>query len=143
MRIYGNIRITKGGAQKEQKRSMKSLGKGFIVAVFVIYMLLAIPFKSYSQPLIVMTAIPFGIVGAILGHIIMGYQLSFISALGIVALSGVVVNDSLVLVDFVNIQYRENGFTMWEAVVFCRSEKIPSDPAHFTDNFPWLNANDS
>lgn len=114
---YRDVRITKGGAQKEQKRSMASLGKGFIVAVFIIYMLLAIPFKSYSQPLIVMTAIPFGIVGAVLGHIIMGYQLSFISALGIVALSGVVVNDSLVLVDFVNIQYRENGFTMWDAVV--------------------------
>jgi len=114
---YQSVSITKGGSQKEQMRSMGSLAKGFMVALFVIYILLAIPFKSYTQPIIVMTAIPFGIVGAVIGHIIMGYSLSFISALGIVALSGVVVNDSLVLLDFVNIQYKEKGLPLDEAVV--------------------------
>ena len=114
---FQSVSVTKGGSQKEQKRSMGSLAKGFIIALFVIYILLAIPFKSYTQPIIVMTAIPFGIVGAIIGHIIMGYQLSFISALGIVALSGVVVNDSLVLLDFVNIQHKEKGMSMYDAVV--------------------------
>ena len=114
---YQSVSVTKGGSQKEQKRSMGSLAKGFIIALFVIYILLAIPFKSYTQPIIVMTAIPFGIVGAIIGHIIMGYSLSFISALGIVALSGVVVNDSLVLLDFVNIQHKEKGLPLKEAVI--------------------------
>ena len=67
-----------------------------------IYFLLAIPFRSYSQPLIVMIAIPFGIAGAVLGHLLMGYNLSLMSMMGIVALSGVVVNDSLVLIDYAN-----------------------------------------
>ena len=68
----------------------------------MIYVLLAIPFRSYVQPLIVMIAIPFGIVGAIFGHLLMGYSLSIISLMGIVALSGVVVNDSLVMIDYAN-----------------------------------------
>jgi multidrug efflux pump subunit AcrB len=121
---YPGVKITKGGAQKEQKRSMMSLVKGFIIAVFVIYMLLAIPFKSYTQPMIVMTAIPFGIVGAVIGHLLMGYQISFISALGIVALSGVVVNDSLVLVDYMNIQHREKGLPMWDAVIIAAQRRF-------------------
>ncbi|MCD4817863.1 MAG: efflux RND transporter permease subunit [Candidatus Cloacimonetes bacterium] len=114
---FSSVSLSKGGAQKEQKRSMISLAKGFIIALFIIYLLLAIPFKSYSQPIIVMTAIPFGIVGAIIGHLIMGYTLSFVSALGIVALSGVVVNDSLVLVDFVNVQNRKNGLSIYDSVI--------------------------
>jgi len=114
---HESVSVTKGGSQKEQQRSMGSLARGFLIALFVIYILLAIPFKSYTQPVIVMSAIPFGIVGAIIGHIIMGYSLSFISALGIVALSGVVVNDSLVLLDFVNIQHKEKGLPLNEAVV--------------------------
>jgi multidrug efflux pump subunit AcrB len=121
---YPGVKITKGGAQKEQKRSMMSLVKGFIIAVFLIYMLLAIPFKSYTQPMIVMTAIPFGIVGAVIGHLLMGYQISFISALGIVALSGVVVNDSLVLVDYMNIQHREKGLPMWDAVIIAAQRRF-------------------
>ncbi len=96
-----------GGEQKEQKDSINSMKKGFILALFCVYALLAIPFRSYSQPLLIMTAIPFGVVGAILGHLIMGYDLSILSMFGIVALSGVVVNDSLLLIDRINSRLRE------------------------------------
>ena len=92
-----------------------SLGMGFALAMMVIYALLAIPFGSYIQPLIIMVSIPFGIVGAVLGHIMMGYSLSVISMMGVVALSGVVVNDSLVLIDFSNRRRRE-GKSALEAV---------------------------
>jgi len=90
------------GRQAEMRDSLNSLFAGLGLALVVIYVLLAIPFRSYTQPAIVMTAIPFGIVGAILGHQLMGYNLSVISLMGIVALSGVVVNDSLVMVDYAN-----------------------------------------
>jgi multidrug efflux pump subunit AcrB len=85
------------------------------LALFAIYALLAIPFGSYYQPLIVMIAIPFGVVGAVLGHIIMGYSLSLMSMMGIVALCGVVVNDSLVLIDYANRQRRE-GLSAFDAI---------------------------
>ena len=81
--------------------------QGLLFAALAIYAMLAIPFKSYAQPLIIMIAIPFGVVGAIIGHLIMGYSLSVLSLFGIVALSGVVVNDSLVLIDFANRRRRE------------------------------------
>ena len=84
--------------------------------MIVVYMLLAIPFKSYFQPLVVMTSIPFGITGAIFGHILLGYNLSVLSMMGIVALTGVVVNDSLVMVDFIN-RYRSEGNNIKEAVL--------------------------
>ncbi len=90
------------GRQQDMSESTGSLFKGLLMALFAIYALLAIPFRSYYQPLIVMIAIPFGIVGAVLGHILMGYSLSLMSMMGVVALSGVVVNDSLVLIDYAN-----------------------------------------
>ena len=77
--------------------------------------LLAVPFVSYYQPVVVMIAIPFGIVGAVLGHIIMGYALSLMSMMGIVALCGVVVNDSLVLIDYAN-RRRRDGASPSEAI---------------------------
>jgi multidrug efflux pump subunit AcrB len=86
---------------------MQSLIGGFVLSMMAIYFLLAVPFRSYSQPLIVMVAIPFGIVGAVLGHLLMGYNLSLMSMMGIVALAGVVVNDSLVLIDYANRQRLE------------------------------------
>jgi multidrug efflux pump subunit AcrB len=97
------------GRQARMKESTGGLFNGFIIAMIAIYFLLAIPFRSYSQPLIVMLAIPFGIVGATLGHLIMGYSLSLMSMMGIVALSGVVVNDSLVLIDYANRQRLEGA----------------------------------
>ena len=89
---------------------------GFKLVLIVIFALLAIPFRSYSQPLLIMAAIPFGIVGAILGHFLMGYDLSILSMFGLVALTGVVVNDSLLLIDFVN-RHRREGKTISEALL--------------------------
>tara|TARA_R110000824_G_scaffold7892_4_gene35881 strand:- start:114010 stop:117144 length:3135 start_codon:yes stop_codon:yes gene_type:complete len=76
--------------------------RGMIFALFGIYALLAVPLRSYMQPLIIMGVIPFGVVGAMIGHIVIGMPLNFLSLLGIIALSGVVVNDSIILVDFIN-----------------------------------------
>ena len=87
------------------------------MALFAIYALLAIPFKSYVQPAIIMVAIPFGIVGAVIGHIIMGYDLSIISMRGIVALAGVVVNDSLILIDTAN-RRRKMGDNAHDAIAW-------------------------
>lgn len=82
----------------------------------MIYAMLAIPFRSYAQPILVMVAIPFGAVGALLGHLLMGFSLSVISLMGIIALSGVVVNDSLVLIDYANRQRRE-GRSSLDAII--------------------------
>ncbi len=90
------------GERREQAETMGGVFRGFILALVIIYALLAIPFRSYLQPLIVMTAIPFGMVGAVWGHLVLGMDLTILSMFGIVALAGVVVNDSLVMVDFIN-----------------------------------------
>ena len=90
------------GAREEQEETLTSLFRAYLIAMVMIYALLAIPFRSYVQPFIVMCAIPFGLIGAVLGHLIMGQALTILSMFGVVALTGVVVNDSLVMVDFVN-----------------------------------------
>lgn len=90
------------GEQKDQAQSIAEMGQKFLLALLGMYVLMAIPLRSYVQPLIIMSAIPFGLVGAILGHLVMGLQLSIMSMCGIIALAGVVVNDSLVLVDYIN-----------------------------------------
>ena len=104
------------GEQKDQKDSMTEMSTKFIFALLGIYILMAIPLKSYVQPLIVMTVIPFGIVGAVAGHIIMGLDLSIMSMCGIIALSGVVVNDSLVLVEYVNRHRNDEDSSIQEAI---------------------------
>ena len=116
LKNYPSVRFSLEGEQREQNDSLGSIFKNFIFAMIVIYTLLAIPFRSYSQPLVVMGAIPFGLTGAIIGHIIMGQNLTILSLIGIVALAGVVVNDSLVLVDFIN-RYRADGHAVYEAVL--------------------------
>jgi multidrug efflux pump subunit AcrB len=103
------------GEAREQRESFGSLGFGLLFVLFAIYALLAIPFRSYLQPLIVMSVIPFGVAGAMLGHILMGMSLTIMSIMGMLALAGVVVNDSLVLVDYVNRRRRE-GIGLKEAV---------------------------
>ncbi len=95
------------GQSNDQSETVAAMQRYFLMALFAIYGLMAIPFRSYLQPFIVMSAIPFGLVGAIIGHWIMGFDLSMLSVLGLAALAGVVVNDSLVLVDFVNRKVRE------------------------------------
>jgi multidrug efflux pump subunit AcrB len=105
---YPTISYALEGEQRDQREALASLRRGFLLALLVIYALLAIPFRSYGQPLLVMGVIPFGIVGAIWGHIVMGISLTILSFFGIVALTGVVVNDSLVMVDFIN-RFRKKG----------------------------------
>jgi multidrug efflux pump subunit AcrB len=105
---YPGITWTFEGEAREQAEIFQSLLKMTLIAFFIIYALLAIPLKSYIQPFVVMIVIPFGLIGAIAGHVIMGQPMSILSVLGFVALTGVVVNDSLVLVDFVN-QERKAG----------------------------------
>jgi len=112
---YPGLEIEYSGEQREQAESFSSLGKNYLIALIAIYALLAIPFRSYLQPLIIMSAIPFGIVGAFFGHLVMGYNLNIISMFGIVALSGVVVNDSLVLVDAAN-RHHKAGHSPLESI---------------------------
>ncbi len=90
------------GSQADMRESTESLWSGFAIAMLLIYALLALAFGSYTQPLIVLSAIPFGIVGAVIGHILLGYDLSLVSLMGVIALSGVVVNDSLIMIDYAN-----------------------------------------
>jgi multidrug efflux pump subunit AcrB len=113
---YPMVESSLAGESEERAKSFTGLAQAALLSLIVIYALLAIPLKSYLQPLVIMSVIPFGAVGAIVGHWIMGYQLMFFSALGIVALSGVVVNASLVLVDFINRRRRE-GMPLEEAVI--------------------------
>ncbi len=112
---YPGLRYTIEGEGKEQQESMADVVRGFIIALFGIYALLAIPFRSFSQPIVVMSAIPFGLVGAVTGHLIMGHNLSLLSMFGIVGLAGVVVNDSLVLVDATN-RFRDQGLSAHDAI---------------------------
>lgn len=98
MQQYPGLKYSFQGQQADMADSVGSLKLSFVFAVLAIYAMLAIPFKSYVLPLIVIVSIPFGIIGAIFGHLIMGFNLSILSMLGIVALSGIVVNDSLVLI---------------------------------------------
>ena len=114
---YPSVNYSFEGEQREQRDTLSSLFKNFALALFVVYVLLAVPFKSYLQPLIIMSAIPFGFTGAVIGHIIMGMNLAVLSIIGIVALSGVVVNDSLVMVDFINRYKRGDGKTSLEAAL--------------------------
>ena len=105
-----------GGQQQEQVESMGALVGGFALALLAIYALLAIPFGSYTKPLIIMAAIPFGIVGAIMGHLLLGLPISMMSMFGVIGLSGVVVNDSLIMIDFVNDRLR-HGMPGGEAII--------------------------
>ena len=99
---YPSIFYTFEGVQAEQADAIGGLKRGFILALLMIFALLAIPLKSYIQPLIIMGAIPFSLVGAIWGHMVMGLDVTLMSMFGLVALTGVVVNDSLIMVDFIN-----------------------------------------
>ncbi|MFO7556564.1 MAG: efflux RND transporter permease subunit [Desulfobacterales bacterium] len=99
---YPGLTYSFEGRQADRRESVDSLMRGLMVALMIIFAMLAVPLNSYIQPIIIMAAIPFGIIGAVIGHLIMGYSLSVLSMFGVVALSGVVVNDSLVLIDFAN-----------------------------------------
>jgi multidrug efflux pump subunit AcrB len=112
---YPGLTYSFEGRQADRRESMQSLMRGLMMALLVIYAMLAIPFNSFIQPVVIMLSIPFGIVGAVIGHLIMGYSLSVMSMFGVVALSGVVINDSLVLMSFANRQ-RQGGEGCHDAI---------------------------
>ena len=113
---YPYVSYSLEGEQRQQNENLESLGNNYLLALILVYILLAIPFRSYIQPLVVMSAIPFGIIGAVVGHMLLGMNFTILSMIGIVALSGVVVNDSLVLVDFIN-RYHKKGKTIRDAAI--------------------------
>ena len=104
------------GQAKRTQESIDSLKKGFSLAAMIMFLLLASQFRSYIQPVIIMTAIPFGCIGAIIGHLVMGLDITIISIFGIVALSGIVINDSLILIDFINSKIAQ-GQKRFESVI--------------------------
>ncbi|WP_411826569.1 efflux RND transporter permease subunit [Luteolibacter sp. AS25] len=113
---FPGVRYSFEGEQKDQNDSVREIGMGFLAALVGMYVLIAIPLRSYLQPLIIMSVIPFGLVGAIWGHALLGMNLSIMSMCGLVALAGVVVNDSLVMVDYVN-RHREESDSLHDAAV--------------------------
>jgi multidrug efflux pump subunit AcrB len=115
MANYSGLKYRFAGEQRERQESFASMFKAFPIALLAIYGLLAMQFRSYVQPMIVMSAIPFGIVGATFGHVIMGFNLGLLSLFGIVALSGVVVNDSLIMIDLIN-REREEGIALTQVI---------------------------
>ena len=112
---YPGLRVSFEGEQQQQTDALGALARGFVIALFVIYALLAIPFRSYIQPFIIMAAIPFGFIGAVIGHLFMDLSIGILSLFGIIGLSGVVVNDSLVMIDFIN-ERRRAGLPMADAI---------------------------
>ena len=138
---YPGLRYRFGGEQQERDDSLQSLGLNFLIALAAIYVLLAVPFKSYTQPLVVMSAIPFGIIGAVWGHLLMGLDLALLSLFGIVALSGVVVNDSLVLLTFYN-QMRREGSSHEDALVSAGAARFRPILLTSLTTFLWAAADD-
>ncbi|WP_394172609.1 efflux RND transporter permease subunit [Thalassotalea litorea] len=113
---YPSVKYGMEGAGKEQQELIGQLFMATAISLFLIYGLIAIPTKSYAQPLIIMSVIPFGIIGAIIGHMILGKTINMMSMFGFIALSGVVVNDSLILVDFIN-KAKDQGIRLFDVVV--------------------------
>jgi len=120
---YAEVEFELGGSSKEENTLLMRTFVGFAAALFLIYGLLAVPLRSYVQPLVIMSVIPFGLVGAVLGHIIFGVTISMLSILGLVALAGVVVNDSLILVEFAN-RRRAQGLTIEEALLAAGQQRF-------------------
>jgi multidrug efflux pump subunit AcrB len=115
-RMYDKVNIEESGSLKEERESLMDQLRNIVLILIPIYLLLALPLRSYVQPLMIMSVIPFGVVGAIWGHVILGMDVSSMSVFGIFAAIGVVVNDSLVMVDYVN-QARSRGETLYDAVM--------------------------
>jgi multidrug efflux pump subunit AcrB len=113
---YPGVKYGLEGSSQDQVDFMSKIFMALVIAMFLIYALIAIPLRSYSQPLIIMSVIPFGAIGAVMGHIIMGRSISMFSLFGLIALAGVVVNDSLIMVDFIN-KARVRGLAIRDAVI--------------------------
>jgi multidrug efflux pump subunit AcrB len=112
---FPGVRYSFEGEQQQQRETLDGLGRAFLFALIAIYALLAIPLRSYAQPILIMLAIPFGLVGSIGGHLLLGMDLTVLSMFGMVAMAGVAVNSSLVLVDFAN-RRRAEGVPLFDAV---------------------------
>jgi multidrug efflux pump subunit AcrB len=113
---FPNVRTELGGSIEEQQAQQNEQIMFFVAGMILVYILLAVPLKSYGQPLIIMSVIPFSMTGAIWGHFLLGLDLSMMSTFGLIAAAGVVINDSLVMTDFIN-QRRRQGMAIKEAVV--------------------------
>jgi len=120
---HPDVTFSLGGERREQSDTFSSLGSGFGLAIFAIFALLAIPLNSYVQPLIIMSAIPFGIIGALIGHAVLGVPVGLFSLFGIIGLTGVVVNDTLVFMDFVNAA-REEGSDLEGALIAAATQRF-------------------
>ncbi len=120
---YPEVSSGREGASLEEAKTMSQLGGLSLMALLMIYVLIAIPLRSYLQPLIIMAIIPFGLIGAVFGHLILGLNFSLLSVFGLIALSGVLVNDSLILVDFIN-QGKARGMTTFEAALSAGQERF-------------------
>ncbi len=120
---HRGVKLGLDGISKELQNLMLGLAEGFALALLLIYLLMAIPLKSYAQPVLIMSVIPFGIVGAIVGHLITGQTFSMMSIFGVIALAGVVVNDSLVMVDFIN-KARAGGDNVVHAVLAAGKQRF-------------------
>jgi len=118
-----SLRFRWEGQQQETAESFNSLAIGFVVAMLAMYLLLVFEFQSYLQPLIVLAIVPFGMVGAIFGHALQGLSLTLFSMFGMVTLAGVVVNDSIVMVDFIN-QCIHRGMLPREAIITAGSRRL-------------------
>ncbi len=123
MKEFPGLDYSYEGRYAASRESFNSMAITVPMVLLAIYALLAIPFKSYAQPLIVMASIPFGIIGAVIGHLIMGYEMTLVGVIGMLALSGVVVNDALVLINFANIKRAENVSTH-DAVVYAGIQRF-------------------
>jgi len=120
---YPAVNARTDGGTSEQASIIQDMVRGLLLAIFGIYALLAIPLKSYTQPLIIMGVIPFGVIGAVFGHWVLDIPLNFLSLLGIIALTGVVVNDSIVVVDFVN-NARAEGMAILDSVMQAGAQRF-------------------
>ncbi|WP_440055890.1 efflux RND transporter permease subunit [Pseudoalteromonas sp. T1lg65] len=116
LKNYPGVQSSVAGRVQEEMDSVVEQIRDLILSLIIIFALLAVPLRSYSQPILIMSVIPFGVVGAVLGHAVLGMTMSSLSFFGIIAVAGVVVNDSLVMVDFVN-KAREQGIAIKDAVV--------------------------
>lgn len=113
---FPGLSYSLGGMQGDSQEITEKMSMFFLFSLFIMFGMMAVAFRSYAQPLMIMVAIPFGFVGAFLGHIVLGYNLSLISYLGMIALSGVVVNASIVLVTIIN-EFRQEGLTLHDAIM--------------------------
>ena len=120
---HPRVEITYAGRQEQMGEAFASLPLGMLAACLMIYVILAWLFGSYLQPLLVMSIIPFSLVGVVLGHLALGYELTFLSLIGMVALAGIVVNDSLILIEFYNLRRRE-GRTHYDALLDAGRDRL-------------------